>query len=500
MPNQRWAELESIKQPFMNRAEKYANWTLPYVFPYAGYTGQIELDNDWDSVGAQAVNHLANKIMLALFAPARPFFRMDADDAAMIELTNKYKVDEVQIKLMFSRAETEAMRRLVKKSGRTALGQLTKQLIITGNGMLHIPEGRKAQAISLRDYCVSRDLYGNVTEILIKEAIAFGKLPQDAQDNMAALGNGRLPTDAVDLFTWVRLQLDGQYLVTQYADDQELTNVDTRGVYRKENLPWIPVTWNLTRGCDYGTGHVEDYSGEFHTIDILNQSMVEGAAVAAELKFLVDPNGVADVEELNNAEQGDYVWGKETDVSAMSVDKQADWNMLGAIIAKAESRIGRGFLMNSSVTRDAERVTAEEIRIQAMELETALGGVYSHLAEELQTPVAWNVLAELNLDKLQGVEPMITTGMDSLSRGSEHEQFMLWMQDLSILNNIPEDVRAIMKVDGAMTKMATGRGVKFEDVVKSAEQIQADQQQAMAQQKQMMQDEAQAKQQSQLPV
>lgn len=490
-PSQRWSALEPMKLPFVTRAEKYALWTLPYVFPYAGYNGQLELDADWDSIGAQAVNHLANKIMLALFAPARPFFRMDADDEGMARLVEEYGVDEVKIKLMFSRAEKEAMKRLVAKSGRTALFALVKALIITGNGMLYIPPQKKVVTYSLRDYVVQRSQDGTIKEIIVKELIVFGKLDSGIQEEILQVSGHHEATTDVELWTWVTLNNEGKYDVVQYAKEALLP--DTRGVYTEETLPWIPATWNLQRGMDYATGHVEDYSGEFHAIEVLNQAIIEGAALACEHKLLVNPNGVADVEELNNAENGDYVWGHPDDVKAIDLGSPQKWQELQSVLKPAEQRVGRGFLMNSAVTRDAERVTAEEIRTQAMELETALGGTYSHLAETVQTPVAYNVLEDLDLANLKGVRPLIVTGMDSLSRGSEHEQFMMWMNDLGMLNNIPEDVRAITKLDSVMAKMATGRGVEFEDVIKSPEEQKADQQRQMQQQQQMMQAEAQAK-------
>lgn len=50
------------------------------------------------------------------------------------------------------------------------------------------------------------------------------------------------------------------------------------------------------------------------------------------------------------------------------------------------------FLLNSAVQRQGERVTAEEIRYVAGELEDTLGGVYSILAQELQLPLAKRLL------------------------------------------------------------------------------------------------------------
>ncbi|MBL1329612.1 hypothetical protein JL926_19595, partial [Acinetobacter baumannii] len=62
---------------------------------------------------------------------------------------------------------------------------------------------------------------------------------------------------------------------------------------------------------------------------------------------------------------------------------------IDTVATKYVNRIGKGFLLSSSIVRDAERVTAEEIRMQANELETSLGGVYSRLAVDFQKPMAY---------------------------------------------------------------------------------------------------------------
>ena len=45
------------------------------------------------------------------------------------------------------------------------------------------------------------------------------------------------------------------------------------------------------------------------------------------------------------------------------------------------------FLLNTAIQRDAERVTAQEIRYMAQQLETAMGGIYSLLSQEFQLPL-----------------------------------------------------------------------------------------------------------------
>jgi len=493
--SQRWSQLESIKRPYLRRAEQYARWTLSHVFPPEDYQGEFSLDRDWDSVGAQASNHLSNKLMLTLFAPARPFFRMDADEATFVELAKELGVDEVQVKLMFSRAEKAAVKRLVSKQARTALTQLMKLLVITGNGLFYLPKEGRARTYNLHDYVVERSTSGDLQELILREEFMFSQLENDVKAQVSLSRKANEKSDKVKLYTWITREGDN-YNVQQYADDIPL---DGAGKFAKDKLPYIPVTWNLITGDHYGVGHVEEYQGEFHTVDVMQQSLVEGAAVAAQLKFLVNPNGSADVEELNNAENGDFVWGAPDDISTVNVDKVQDWATLQGIVSQAEQRIGRGFLVNSAITRDAERVTAEEIRLQATELENALGGVYSNLAEQLQLPIANLLIEEIDLGGLKdaGVEPTITTGIDSLSRGSEHEQMMLFLQDTAILNGIPEDVRATLNTDALLTSMAMGRGVKHEDIIKTQEQQEADRERQLAEQERILAAQQQAKQQVQ---
>src|SRR5690606_39318157 len=97
------------------------------------------------------------------------------------------------------------------------------------------------------------------------------------------------------------------------------------------------------------------------------------------------------------------------------------------------------FRSNSAMTRDAERVTAEEIRMTAMELETSFGGTYTALAGNFQTPLA-NWLLEKVDTKIDGKDfrVVVITGLDALSRNGELENLRLVFEDLAALQAAPE--------------------------------------------------------------
>jgi len=474
---QDYSKLELLKSGLVNRAEEYAGWTLPGEFPqlFSG-SSDTEQQRDFQSIGAKAVNHLSNKLVFALFAPTRPFFRLDVDDDYMQELVDKYNMKPSDVQMALSREERKSVKKLSTRGIRTGIHNVMTQLIITGNALLYFPvEGGKAQVFSLRDYVCKRDMSGEALDIITREHKSIQTLPSSVRNTLRASSMRYHDDDMnVFLYTRIRRESDGRYYTMQCVENVPLQ--DSWGVYPKKQLPWVPLTWKLNRGFDYGTGLVEEYAGDFHALSVLSESMVIGAAIAAEVKFLVNPAGATDLVALNKARNGDYVPGREEDITTHQIDKTSDWNFVLSMIDNYERRIGQAFLLGSAVTRDAERVTAEEIRFQAQELETSLGGVYSRLAEELQLPLAYIALGETGfLINDKRIEPMVITGMESLSRNSDVDNMMMYFQDLSLLAQLPEMVQAYIKVPEIMALLGTARSVNYQTFMKSEEQVQAEQ-------------------------
>ena len=83
------------------------------------------------------------------------------------------------------------------------------------------------------------------------------------------------------------------------------------------------------------------------------------------------------------------------------------------------------FLLNASVQRQAERVTATEVQLIANELNDALGGVYGILTTEFQLPYINSKLAMLREQKLlpnlpkELVKTKIIVGMEALGRATD---------------------------------------------------------------------------------
>lgn len=137
--------------------------------------------------------------------------------------------------------------------------------------------------------------------------------------------------------------------------------------------------------------------------------------------------------------------------------------------------------MLSSQLRDAERVTAEENRLRAQELNKAHGGVFGNLSLTLQTPFATLLLRDLDVVlKNTGIEPVIMTGLDAMGRASDNEKYLYLFNDLASMNNIPEEFRGWFKGNELLIKLGTGRDVDT-SVIKTNQEYQRDQQAAMNQ-------------------
>ena len=470
-------KLELDKGDLMTRAEQYAGWTLPNLFTPNVSPGQ-EQQGDFQSLGAQGVNHLANKLVFALFNPTRPFFKLEADPDYKAQLEED-GITDAQLQVVFSKAERMSMTNLLRRRIRVNVVMAMKHLIITGNCLVYVPpNGGDVQVYSLRDYVCRRDLSGKAVLLITKDHKKKATLPTEVQ--------AQLPTydaeDNVVLYTRVEYR-DNRYYMTQAVNDVPL---DSTGEWDELSIPWIPLTWSMPRGWQYGTGLVEEYAGSFNVVSILSESLVRAGAISADIKFLVDPSGITDFQALNKAENGEYVPGRTDDVQALQLGKDRDLQWVQSLLEVVERRIAQAFLLNSAVTRDAERVTAEEIRRQAQELETSLGGVYSALADDLQTPLAYLTLkaSDFEVDGKK-IKPLIVTGMDSLQRDSDADNMLLFLGDLAQLASVPEPLLARIKPEALTQLLAANRGIDYENFLKSEKEVQqeqAQQQQALAQQ------------------
>jgi hypothetical protein len=476
----RYSQLESERDTFLERGREAAKLTIPTLLPDEGHSGSTIYATPYQGIGARGVNNLASKLLLALLPPNSPFFRLTIDDFDLQAIAgdNRGQVEEG-----LARIERAAMQEIESKAIRVPVFEALKLLIVTGNALVYMPKEGGMKVFRPDRYCIKRDAMGNLLEIITKESVSALMLPDEVK---AMIPPSETPVKNYDLYTHVKASSKG------FDVHQEVAGIEvpkSRGTFKKDNSPFIPLRFIRIDGEDYGRGFIEEYIGDLRSLEALTQAIVQGSAASAKVLFLVRPNGSTKSRDLAKAPNGAFLNGDANDVSTLQVQKAGDFRVSLETMRMINDRLSAAFLLNSSVQRAAERVTAEEIRFMAQELETALGGVYSILSQEFQLPLI-NLLLE-TLTK-QGkmprmpkdsVKPTVVTGIEALGRGQDLNKLATFLQYLQPLG--PEVIANEMNLGDYIDRLAASLGIDTSGLIKSPEQ--KAQEQMMMQQMQQQQ-------------
>lgn len=480
----RYRQLEGKRDPFLRRAREAAKLTIPSLLPPDLHTGESVLPTPFQGLGARGVNNLSSKLLLALLPPNSPFFRLTIDDYSLEQMTQQEGM-RAEVEEALGKIERAVMSEIETSAVRVTAGEVLKHLLVTGNVLMYLPSAGGVKMFRLDRYVVVRDPMGNVLEIIVKESINPKLLP--AVMGITEEGTDLNPDKTVDIFTHVYLDGEGKKWKV-YQEVKDLIVPESEGDYPLEKSPWVPLRFTKIDGEDYGRGYVEEYYGDLRSLEALTQAIVEGSAAAAKVLFLVNPNGVTQQKTLTEAPNGAVRSGTAEDVTVLQMDKFADFRVALETIEGISNRLSYAFLLNSAVQRSGERVTAEEIRYMANELESALGGVYSILSLEFQLPLVKTIMHRLEKQRRipslpKGtVRPAITTGLEALGRGNDLNKLDMFLQGAAQFLG-PEVIQRRINAGDYLTRRATALGIDAKGLVLTDEQIRA--QQAEMQQQMM---------------
>lgn len=475
-----WQRLDGFASEVLRRAEVAAQYTLPSLFLEEGQsTDRGDGARLWQSIGAQLVNHLATRLMLALFAPSRPFIRLDPTPQASA-WASENGISEDAMRQELSLAERKVVKSLDRLALRPKLFEWLKHLIVVGN-VLTIRDSNNAflRILSLRHWRVKRDVLGRVHTLVIRERVLRDELSPDMQD----IG-GQTPVGAdpgyVDYYVVVKRDYSAskqrRFLVSEWVNSSKVPadRMSYSESYDEDECPFLVTTWGLSDEADYGTSHVMDYEGDFAGVTTLSAAQVTAGVLASEFRWLVNPAAGARPEDFTNSENGAFIPGVKDAVTLVNAAGEVAQAMQAqaAMVKEYTNRLGRAFIFLAAVTRDAERVTAEEIRMLANELETGLGGGYSRLAVDVQRPLALFLLA-LEKIKIRGrdLELTVVTGLDALSRQGDLENLKGWLQDIMTLQAAGEPVTEPLNLSAIYRDLASPRGVDASKYLKTDDQI-----------------------------
>lgn len=475
-----YERLENERKSYVTRAEDCAKYTIPSLFPKETDNKDTKYETPWQSVGARGLNNLTAKLLLALFPPNSPFYKLTLRDdiAAYYEADpqSKYEIEQKLVQL-----EQIILNCIKTYQIRVTINEALKQLLVAGNCCLFLPPKEGGiKLYRLSSYVIQRDALGNTIQLVATDKLTFATLPADVKN---LVDPNKKPDEEVVVYTHIYYSNDDDRMYS-YQEIEGKQIPGTENNYPKDKCPWIPLRLIKLDGESYGRSYVEEYLGDLKSLEGLQKAIVELAAIAATVINLVNPNGITQVRKVTKCKNGGFAPGRRSDIETMQLEKQQDMQIAKQTADALEARLSYVFMLNSAVQRSGERVTAEEIRYVAGELEDTLGGIYSILSQELQLPLVRRLLAQLQstgqIPQLPDnmIEPAITTGIEALGRGHDLNKLTTF---LSLVKDIPE-AQQRLQWGNLITAIASGSNIDTTGLVKSDEEMQQEmQQQAMLQ-------------------
>lgn len=472
-----YERLSTERSPYLEQARRCAKLTLPHLIRDAG-TGKPRAITPWQSIGARGVNNLASKLMLTLLPPNTAFFKLTASPE--LEREAEAMQERTELERALAARERAIMADIERSGDRVVLYEAMRHLIVAGNALLYDgPHGLRC--FHLDRYVVDRDPSGHVLDIVTHEQVSPRALPQEIRAHVHGVRGGRDTDRSVSVYTHISHKRD-EFQVRQECMGKIIP--ESEGSFPADACPWIPLRFGRVDGESYGTGHVEDCLGDLQSCEALSQSLTEGTAAAAKLLFLVNPTGTTRSKDLADAPNCAIVSGNAADVTTLQAQKAADFQTAYQRLARLEESLSFAFLLNTAIQRNGERVTAEEIRYMAGELEDALGGVYAILSREFQLPYIASRIRRMEREgslaplPKDAVHPSIVTGIEALGRGHDRTKLVQFVSTISQTIG-PQALTEYVNPLEAIKRLAVADGIDTDKLVISEEELAKRQQQAM---------------------
>lgn len=424
----------------VSRCEQYAFWTLPYLMAdpcELSSTGRVVVERDFQEVGALLTNNLAAKLTRLLFPQQYSFFKASAN-GGLKDWAKRKGVSAKDMNAMFANLEMNSKKRLFVNAGYASLILALKYLIITGNALIYRDTvAGKMTVWGPNAFVARRAGNGDLLECILKEYTTVEALPEDLQTVLRMSNRAKYsrPEQTVEKYT--RIRRDFHNGVVGYSVSQEVDCIPVgEPSWSPANLcPWMCPTWNLIPGEHYGRGLVEDFAGGFAKLSALSESAALYDIEMMRVVHLVGAGAGTDIDELNTAESGQFVRGDAGQVQAYEAGDYKKAEQVEAKIQATFQRLAKAFMYQGQA-RQAERVTAYELQLEAQEAENALGGAISTLSGGIQVPMAHVLMAEVSREAEVGIilgelMPDITAGIDALGRSADVQNLIQASQEIA---------------------------------------------------------------------
>lgn len=463
-----------------------AELTVPSVFPPDGYQTGDDIPGNNQSIGAQCLNTLGSALMFMAFPPNQPILRFKA-----LEYQMQAEVDQdpelwSRSQLALARLEISHRERIQTTTIATTYNEYIRILLTGGNALWKQLKFAEPTAHRPDCYVVKRDKAGNILLVIHKETVNLQGMDQDHVDTIIlhadpeTFDNKEEWEREVEVYSVQKLHTteDGERVWLYWEEYDGHILPDTNVEVDHETPPmwagWLIPVW----GQDWGQGYCEQYRGDLYTVEAHASAVNDGASLAALSLLFVEPGSSTSIKQVREARNLATLPGRADALSVFRSDKTADLNFVVSNLEAVARRLSAAFLLQSSVQRSGERVTAEEIRRLGQELDKALGGLYTQIAQGNQKHI---ITRAVRLNEVENkvpempkgmVEIQVITGMDALGDSTEYDATVEVVG--TVMKLFPVEGQKRVSVGDFGTRLSALKGVKPDGLFKSEEAVAAE--------------------------
>lgn len=492
--------LTKYRQQVYYTAIDMAAITIPSVYPPIGYRTGFNIDESNQSIGAMCVNTLASKLMYMALPPDRPVLRFEPIEHKLGDAVRQNPQMWTEIQIALNALEQEHRSRFEATNLRAAYVGLIKHLLVGGNVLWEHMKLDHPVYHSMEHYVVKRNNLGEQLLVILKRCLNLMDLDEDVKDIVRdkapeKFADGRKEyEEEVDIYAVCKRCVDSKgEPYWEYWEEYEGEIIPGTEFECDADIAPLYAAWMIpVYGQNWGRSYCEEYRGDLYLVDGHCKAINDGAAAASLILMFLKAGSRTSQKQIKKAENMSLLTGQADDLTAFHLDKTADFQFVANNLEQAVKRLGRAFLLVSSVQRQGERVTAEEWKEMSDEIDEATGGMYSELAQTLQRHVIKRAVAlhneeDKSLPKLPAglIRTEVVTGTEAMGRTIEGENLMRGLQGYTQLYG-PQALAQNTDPVEALRRILVSENVKMDGLVPSPQDIAARKQQEEQQQQKMM--------------
>ena len=479
--------MDADRRAKLSRSRVCASLTIPQLMPPENWTEQYELPQPFSSAAGKGVVSMSSRILSALMPlNDMPFFQFGLKDGTE---------PDPEAYSMMETLSYQVYRKLSSENLRSTVFTALQSLIVAGDVLMIMEDDFSYRLIRLDQYQARRDVKGMIREIIYLEYELEESTEPAFDHDLMYGGSSGAPFSRSGYKTilcrWVQDEETAVwYSHKEYGDG---TFVD-EGEYQVS--PIIPLRWSGVISENYGRSHVEENFGDIQSLEALTETMLQGQAAASTFWMAMNPNGPSELDDVVGQPNGAWISVRPEDVQVLSPADTMRFQLQAVSSAVMDLRqtIAKAFLNETGQIRNAERVTATEVRMVGQQLEEILGGAFSSIARELMEPIVKRAVflmvesgeidPRLAAEFAEGgrLDISITTGLQALSNDSDLQKLM---QLGEMVRNLPEQAAALFQWEEYGRALVGALGFDPRNWIQSEEDMKKKQMEEQAQMMQM---------------